>query len=514
MVKRIRARPKLKAAGGAADEALVPKNSPKPEAASRRSSYLPPRMSKNTHKTPPKTPRASDTPVLDNRKVMSPRSPATKTRVRSPVEESLPARVFFPSNTHSEVPMDDSVTIDSGLDNKSRAKSQASANVYHLAPVERGIRKPSPRHRAKLEAWYRKNGKHTTVHAEESVDPGLPQYQSPSHPGSGGFDESQYQPSFGHTLSSAEEQTAYTGYSFVTGQDTADSGDYADSIFKGVRSDDDEEDYLKTKQEIALLSIGLTSIQLLMICLQFTMCGIAPFDVNPAVGPYPDAFSDWGGKNGYLMLHNNEYWRLISPCALSVGILHLLGNAFCQLEPIAIFEREWGSFRWFLIYLLSAVGSNALSVYMDPDTIAVGSSGPLMGLFAAKLAQVLTHMIFEVKKANQDEFIRLDQLSSIFCGLLILSVLAFFSFIDWSGHLGGLLAGFFSGMVLFAAPIRSCCARFFWTFLGLTGLVLFLTACVYLLLTEADPSEDLEDPCYYFRSVYHISHDCGCIVQS
>ena len=133
-----------------------------------------------------------------------------------------------------------------------------------------------------------------------------------------------------------------------------------------------------------------------------------------------------------------------------------------------------------------------------------------MGLFAAKLAQVLIHTLFEVNKASQDEFIRLDQLSSVVCGLIIVSLLSFFTFIDWSGHLGGLMAGFFSGMVLFSAPIRSCCVRFLWTFLGLTGLVVTLTGSIYLALTESEPSDDLADACYYFRNLYPEDHECGC----
>ena len=46
------------------------------------------------------------------------------------------------------------------------------------------------------------------------------------------------------------------------------------------------------------------------IMVQLTMCGIAPFATNVMVGPFPDAFSVWGGKNAYLMVENNEQRRL------------------------------------------------------------------------------------------------------------------------------------------------------------------------------------------------------------
>lgn len=451
--------------------------------------------------------------------VISPRSD-TNVDAASPFGERPPSRVFFPKNNTAPITMNDSVTIDSELDDPStnNANSPTSPAVYHLAH-DGDIRMPSPKHRAKLEAWYRKNGGGNNGSSsrerrrERNQDTGANRRERRDRRDRGHRprrDDRVYDAA-SVSMSTDDDGDNRSGYSYISHRlSTVASGDYPESLLSKETIVEEEDDYLQTKQDIAFFSIGVTSIQLLTICLQFAMCGIAPFEVNPFVGPYPDAFSEWGGKNAYLMLSNQEYWRMISPSALSVGILHLLANAFCQLEPIAIFEREWGSFRWLLIYLLSSVGCNTLSVYVDPDTIAVGSSGSLMGLFAAKLAQVFIHTLFEVNKANQDEFIRLDQLSSVVCGLIIISLLSFFTFIDWSGHLGGLMAGFFSGMVLFSNPIRSICVRFLWTFLGLTGLVVTLTGSVYLALTETDPSEDLEDACYYFRNLYPEDEVCGC----
>lgn len=475
------------------------------------------------------------TPTMHNNQYTSAISPQSDSNVDgpSPNGERPPSRVFFPRNNPAPIAMDDSLTIDSELDDPSTTLSQSvsptSPAVYHLAHHDGDIRKPSPKHRAKLEAWYRKqNGEKSAPMLSGGGD----RKQSTTSTSNiltgsmGGVarrergasatgarprrdDRERIYDGPSHTMSTEDDGDGYS-YTSHRGLSTVASGDYPESLLSKVTEDEDDEDYLHTKQEIAFFSIGITSIQLLIICLQFAMCGIAPFEVNPFVGPYPDAFSEWGSKNSYLMLVNQEYWRMLSSSGLSVGILHLLANAFCQLEPVAIFEREWGSFRWLLIYLLSSVGCNTLSVYVDPDTIAVGSSGSLMGLFAAKLAQVFIHTLFEVNKLNQDEYIRLDQLSSVVCGLIIISLLSFFTFIDWSGHLGGLMAGFFSGMVLFSTPIRSCCVRFLWTFLGLSGLVVTLTGSIFLALTETEPSEDLADACYFFRNLYPEDYECGC----
>eukprot|EP00957_Ditylum_brightwellii_P066412 5042069-Ditylum_brightwellii.AAC.1 len=93
-------------------------------------------------------------------------------------------------------------------------------------------------------------------------------------------------------------------------------------------------------------------------------CGVSPLEINPMLGPYPDALSYWG------------------------GILHLVCNIAVQLESGAFFEREWGSGVWFVIYITSAVGSSILSTCAMPNSISVGSSGAVMGLFGGKLAEV------------------------------------------------------------------------------------------------------------------------------
>jgi membrane associated rhomboid family serine protease len=203
-----------------------------------------------------------------------------------------------------------------------------------------------------------------------------------------------------------------------------------------------------------------------------------------------------------------QWWRLVTPSFLHVGILHLLANGFCQLEAIALFEREWGSFRWLLIYLISSVGCSGMSTLFDPDTIAVGSSGALMGLYAAKLAQITTGICFNVSKDNA---IRLDQLSSVLCGLTLVSMLSCFTYIDWSGHFGGLVSGFLSGMVLFSYPIKGCCSWFFWSLFGLAGLGATSAAVVNYLMLTYEPFEELGAVCDYFRSVFPETYECGCM---
>jgi rhomboid protease GluP len=273
-----------------------------------------------------------------------------------------------------------------------------------------------------------------------------------------------------------------------------------------------DDDFLQVKQRFGYCSIGISAIQLLVLMLQLTLCGVAPLDVNRMVGPYPDTFSEWGGKNAYLLLKGQEYWRFVTPAFLHVGVLHLLCNAMVQLQTCAFFEREWGSKRWLLIYSLSEVGCVVVSCVWNPDTLAVGSSGAVMGLFGAKFAQLIANTVFELVLSN-DSHIRMEQFSGVLCSLSIISILSALTYIDWSGHVGGFATGFCVGMVAISTPIRSSAIRFLWNIMGLGLLGTGAYYAFRALFTTTEPDEDLGNPCEYFRALFAEDYKCECVWQ-
>jgi membrane associated rhomboid family serine protease len=274
--------------------------------------------------------------------------------------------------------------------------------------------------------------------------------------------------------------------------------------------DDTDSFFVKATQPPAICSVAVTSIQLLLFMLQLTMCGVATLDVNPTVGPFPDAFSEWGGKNPYLTLQDQQWWRLITPAFLHVGIAHWMVNMYCQITAGTMFEREWGWSKWLFIYIASEIGCSAFSNLFDPDTIAVGSTGALMGLFAAKLSQVVIFSLFETKSQYGDA-IQLHQLSSILCGLTLASLMGALTYIDFSGNLGGLVSGFFAGMYMFSSCIQGCCGRFWCMLFGLVGVLASFVVPLYFFITTIEPDEQLAEVCDYFRSFHPEGYECGCL---
>lgn len=272
--------------------------------------------------------------------------------------------------------------------------------------------------------------------------------------------------------------------------------------------------YQHTKQTFAYATLSLIAGQLGILLVQITLCGIAPFEINPMIGPFPDTFSEWGGKNTYLMIVEDQLWRFITPSFLHSGLLHFLCNAFCSLTTINLFEREWGTPLWLFIYLVSAVSSLIFSSYFDPDTISVSSSASLIGMYAAKLAQIMMHTFFKVKNSSMDSILPITQVGNILCSLILISITSVFKFTDWSGHCGGLACGFLAGMVIFGGNIRNVWIRIIWLLLGFAGLIFCISYVLKKFLFETEISADLSDACEYFMNMNpDVDYVCGCMEE-
>ena len=269
-------------------------------------------------------------------------------------------------------------------------------------------------------------------------------------------------------------------------------------------------DYENTQQEHGYLAILLTLSQTLILAAMMAFCGAAPLKINWSIGPYPDALSEFGAKNPYLMIEMNEWWRFFTPQLLNTGVVQLLCNAYVQLETAAFYEREWGSRRWGIIYFCSAVGSTIVASILDPNTIGVSSSSALMGIFGAKLAEVLTITIFDTFYRRDGAAFR--HLGGTLCSLATVCLFCAAPYNDWSGHIGGLATGFFLGVVLFGKYIRKLHLKAAWQLLGLAIFVACLGTAINELVKYVAPSDATGDACTYYKSIF-MDQDYNCRCQ-
>lgn len=278
-----------------------------------------------------------------------------------------------------------------------------------------------------------------------------------------------------------------------------------------LEEEEEEEEIYVVKQRYGYLAILFSISQILVLIGMMWQCSIAPLNINPMVGPYPDALSYWGGKNAILIVDDGEYWRLLTPIFLHAGIIHLFCNISVQLETGAFFEREWGSLVWLIVYLTSAVGSSIMSCIFMPDTVGVGSSGAVMGLFGAKLSEVFC-LACEKRLTKQEEIahkVRMDECSGVMCSVILVMAMSFIPYVDWAAHLGGLVAGQLVGLILFSTFIRNRFFKVWWLTVGVIATVAAFSIAMEHMLNDIQPKEELRDVCEYYRQ-YFEDYECHC----
>eukprot|EP00547_Thalassionema_nitzschioides_P001490 CAMPEP_0194206390 /NCGR_PEP_ID=MMETSP0156-20130528/5439_1 /TAXON_ID=33649 /ORGANISM="Thalassionema nitzschioides, Strain L26-B" /LENGTH=321 /DNA_ID=CAMNT_0038932911 /DNA_START=130 /DNA_END=1095 /DNA_ORIENTATION=+ len=275
----------------------------------------------------------------------------------------------------------------------------------------------------------------------------------------------------------------------------------------------DEEEVYLVKQEYGYFAYLFSFAQTVILIIMMWQCSVAPLNINPMIGPYPDALSEWGGKNAVNIIDDGEWWRLLTPMMLHAGVIHLFSNIAVQLESGAFFEREWGSLNWLIIYCVSAVGSSILSVIFMPNSISVGSSGAVMGLFGAKLAEVMCRCC-ESEDSRQKRVahtVRKEQCGGTLCAVTLVMAFSFIPYVDWAAHLGGLLAGLLAGFAVFSCSMEMMMSRIFWFLLGTAVTVTaFVMSLNYMYSGVIDPAEELRDVCGYYQQFFD-DYECHCM---
>ena len=148
-----------------------------------------------------------------------------------------------------------------------------------------------------------------------------------------------------------------------------------------------------------------------------------------------------------MVMQGHEYYRIFTSMFMHFGIDHLLNNMVLLGALGWNLELETGKVRFVVIYLLSGIGGNVLSLYhgMSAETYAVsaGASGAIFGLMGALLYVVI---------ANKGRLGRLSRRGILFMVALSLYFGLTSSGVDNWAHIGGLISGFILGAVLYRRP--------------------------------------------------------------
>ena len=145
------------------------------------------------------------------------------------------------------------------------------------------------------------------------------------------------------------------------------------------------------------------------------------------------------------MVAQGEYWRLGTALFLHAGFLHLAFNLFALYVLGPPLERSIGTVRFLACYLISGLASSGGVVALNEigllrNAQVIGASGCIMGVIGAWAGFLLRHHHAPFAK---------QRLANI--GLIVLIQIAFdlsTPQISMPSHIGGLVAGFFLGLIL------------------------------------------------------------------
>lgn len=145
----------------------------------------------------------------------------------------------------------------------------------------------------------------------------------------------------------------------------------------------------------------------------------------------PETLIEFGAKYNPLMIEG-EWWRLVTPIFLHIGLLHLLMNTLALYYLGLAVEKMFGRIRFVVIYILSGI-TGTLASFLFTSNLSAGASGAIFGCFGALLYFGVLHpnIFFRTMGTN-------------IIGVILLNLALGFSLpgIDNAGHIGGLIGGF------------------------------------------------------------------------
>ena len=147
------------------------------------------------------------------------------------------------------------------------------------------------------------------------------------------------------------------------------------------------------------------------------------------------------------VVEGHQYYRMFTSLFLHFGIEHLLNNMVLLGALGWNLELETGRIKFLIIYFISGLGGNMLSLWMNMSTdkmvVSAGASGAIFGLMGALLCVVLK---------NHGRVGRLTNRGLLFMVVLRLYFGFTSSGVDNAAHIGGLVCGFVMAAVLYRRP--------------------------------------------------------------
>lgn len=157
------------------------------------------------------------------------------------------------------------------------------------------------------------------------------------------------------------------------------------------------------------------------------------------VSPTPKELLEIGGNRRFEVMEG-DYWRLFTSIFIHSGIMHLFMNLFGLGISASLLEGILGRAKLILSFSVCGILASLASIYWHENTVSVGASGAIFGLYGL----ILAFTVFKIYPNNIRGITWM--LLVMYAGVSLL--FGFFGGIDNAAHFGGLISGFIIGGIL------------------------------------------------------------------
>jgi membrane associated rhomboid family serine protease len=229
-------------------------------------------------------------------------------------------------------------------------------------------------------------------------------------------------------------------------------------------------------------------------------------DIRARTPAYDLALVNFGAKVNSL-IDSGEYWRLVTPIFIHIGIIHLAINMYSLYVVGQQVERLYGAARCAILYLVTGIAGVVASYLYSPGAVSAGASGAIFGLVGVLFS-------FGIRYRNELPGVFRKAFGVGVLPTILLNLWIGYAIpgIDNYAHIGGLVVGAILAFVLpYARPGERRAPAVWWVIagMGIAGaLGCFALAAAAPPRTERDLAlmgQSSRDPAAQFVNAYNTS---------
>jgi rhomboid protease GluP len=201
--------------------------------------------------------------------------------------------------------------------------------------------------------------------------------------------------------------------------------------------------------------------------------------INVVVFVIPLVVTSWstpmyftGVLHGYEIFVDGQLYRFITSMFMHSGAMHIVMNTLSIYMVGQVLEKLFKPLTYLSIYFVTGIFGSLVYLFVSYDGQAVGASGAIFGIFGALAGFAWVH-----RKTMHDQFMKFIRSFGMIL-LLNLGLGLAIPEIAMSAHIGGLVTGIVSGVVMAKYP------NYLWAYL-LGSLALIFLIYKYVALPYA-----------------------------